>query len=87
MYNNKSIIIKLEVTLPITEHMIPVDCCKNKSVIKFFTDNMTSKFEVFSRNNMDALYMKESIETDWLQMLYEYSEEEDTPYSGGFDLQ
>ena len=40
----------------------------------FLTDDMISKFETFSKNNMDALYIIESMSTYWIQMLYELIE-------------
>ena len=43
MYNDKVLICKQEVINPITDYMIPVDFCqKNKPVINFTTDDMTS---------------------------------------------
>ena len=45
---------------------------------------MTSKFEFFSKKKMNALYITEIMQTDWLHMLYGYWEERYTPYS--FDL-
>ena len=35
---------------------------------------------------MDAIYLTESMLIYWLQMLYEYWDEVDTPYFFGFDL-
>ena len=35
---------------------------------------------------MDSIYLTEIMPTYWLQILDEYQEEVDTPYSGGFDL-
>ena len=67
------LIHKLEVIPPITDSMIPVDFCqKNKPVVNFSTENMTPKFEVFSKNKMYALYLTEIIQIDWLQLLIEY---------------
>ena len=40
---------------------------------------MKSKFQEFSNNKMDALYITEINITDWLQTLYEYQDEGDTP--------
>ena len=70
MHNYKLIIRKQEVIPHIPDSMIPMDFCK-KTLIDFTTDDMTSNFEVFSKNKMDALYISEIIETDWMQTLYE----------------
>ena len=65
--------------------MIPVDFCqKNKHIINFTTEDMTSKFELFSKNKMYALYLTETMRTEWLQALDQYWDEEDTPYSYHF---
>ena len=45
---------------------------------------MKSKFELFSKNKMNSVYLTESMQTDWLQILYSYWGEVDTPYSGDF---
>ena len=67
------LIHKLEAIRPIPDSMIPVDFCqKNKPVFNFSTDNMTPKFEVFSKNKMYALNLTEIIQIDWLQLLIEY---------------
>ena len=47
---------------------------------------MTSKFEQFSQKKMNNIYLTEIIRTYWLQMLDEYFDEKDTPYSDDFDL-
>ena len=52
--------------------------------MNFTTDDMTSKFGLFSENNMIAIYLTESMKTDWLQILDEQWEELDTPYSDYF---
>ena len=71
----------------ITDSIIPVDFCQNTlPIINFTTDDMTSKFQLFSRKKMNALYLIEIMRIDWLQMLDEYWDEGDTPYSGGFDF-
>ena len=58
--------------------MIPVDFCqKNSSIINFTTDDMTSKFELFSENKINNLHQTEIIRTDWLQILDEYWDEKD----------
>ena len=59
--------------------MIPVDCCqKNASIINFTTNDMKSKFDYF-KEKMNNLYLTEIMQTDWLQMLYEYWDEKYTP--------
>ena len=62
----------------ITDSIISVDLCK-KHKINFIADNVTFKFENFSKRKMDLLYLTESIQTDKLNMLYEYYNEGDTP--------
>ena len=64
MYNHKVIIRKREAITTIPYYMILVYCCKkNKYVINFTTDDMTSKFELFSNNKMDTLYLNETMPT------------------------
>ena len=64
MYNYKVLIRKWEAITPIPYHMILVYCCKkNKYVVNFTTDDTESKFEVFSNNKMDKLYLNEIIPT------------------------
>ena len=46
---------------------------------------MTFKFEYFSKNKMNALYLTEITITDCLQALDEYWYERDTLFSGEFD--
>ena len=71
MYNDKVIINKGELITPTHNSMIPVDCFQKKdNVINFTNDNMRSNFEAFSKNKMDSLYLTESIQTEWLKMLY-----------------
>ena len=41
---------------------------------------MTSKFEFFSSNNINILYLTEIMQTYWLEMLDEYWDEKGTPY-------
>ena len=61
--------------------MIPVGCCKNNSsIINFTTDDMTSKFELFSDNKMNNIYLTEIMQTDWLYILDRNWDEKDTPY-------
>ena len=45
---------------------------------------MTSKLHLFSKNKMYALYLTESMQTDWRQTLDEYWYQGDAPYSYGF---
>ena len=50
--------------------MIPVSLCQNiEPVINFTTDDITSKFEAFSKNKMDELYLTEGTQTEWMHML------------------
>ena len=70
----------------IPDYMIPADFCKNKNTINFTTDNMTSNFELLSKNEMDALYITRSMWTDWLQTSDEKWYESNTPQSGYFDI-
>ena len=87
MYKNKLILLKIEVINPITDSMIPVDYCQKISpIIIFTTDDITSKSKLFLKKTINALCLSESIQTDWLQRLYEYWEEVDTPYSDDYDL-
>ena len=65
--------------------MIPVYFSqKHLPIINFTTDNMTSKFELFSNNKINALYLNERMKTDWLNVLDKYWDERNRPYSGGF---
>ena len=58
MYNDRLLICKLDVILPIPDSMMPIDCCKNNdNVINFTTDDIISRFEAFSKNKVDALYL------------------------------
>ena len=41
---------------------------------------MTPKFELFSKKNVNALYLTVSMQTYWVQMLDEYWYEGDTTY-------
>ena len=45
---------------------------------------MTSKFGLFSKKKMDALYLTGIMQIEWLYKLYEYWDEEDTAYSDDF---
>ena len=85
MYKDKVIVRKREFIPTITDSMIPVDFCqKNKPIINFTPDDMTSKFELFSKNKINTIYITESMLTYWLQMLDKYWNKVDTPYSSGF---
>ena len=67
--------------------MIPVDFCQKKRiVIDFTTDEMISKFEVFTKNKIDTLYLTEIMITERPQKLYEFWYEGDKHYSGAFDF-
>ena len=62
MYNDKLILCKKEAIPPIPDYVIPEDCCKkNACIITFKTDDMTSKFEFFSKNKTNNLYLNESM--------------------------
>ena len=64
VYNYKVLIQKLEAIPPITDHTILFFCCKkNKYVFNFTTHDMRSKFEVFSNNKIDTLYLNVIIRT------------------------
>ena len=70
MYKNKVILCRSEAINPIYDSIIPVDCCKkNPSIINFTTDDMKSKFELFSKTKTNSLYLTESMQTYWIQML------------------
>ena len=47
---------------------------------------MTSKFELLLNNEMNDIYITESMQTYWLHMLDAYREERDKPYSDDFNL-
>ena len=58
MYNDRALIFKQEVVIPVPGFMIHVDLFQgNEHVINFITDEMTSKFELFSKKKMDSLYL------------------------------
>ena len=85
MYNDKVTLCKREVIPHITYSMIPINSLKRKeTIINVTTDNMTSKFELFSNNKINALYLNERMKTDWLNVLDKYWDERNRPYSGGF---
>ena len=68
------------VTSPSIYHYDPhVFILKKQPVNNFTTDSMKSKFEVFSNNKMDALYLTETIRTYWIKTLDKYWYEGDTP--------
>ena len=53
--------------------MTPMDCCKMfLRTLIFTTDDITSKFELFSKNKMNDLYLTESMHIDGLHILDEY---------------
>ena len=52
MYNDRLIILKRKIILPIPDSMIPLYLCQmNKPKINFTTNDMTFKFEAFSKKN------------------------------------
>ena len=59
---------------------------KNKSIVNFTIDDMTSKFDLFPKNKMKNLYLTEIMQIYWMQMLDEYWDEKDTLYSNDFDF-
>ena len=67
--------------------MLPVDCCQtNEPIINFITDDMTSKFELFSKNKIKNIYLTEIMQSYWMQMLDDYWDEKYTPHSDDYDL-
>ena len=72
MYKNNVLINKLEVIPTIYDSMIPNDCChKNQYVINFTPDDtifkfdcMISKFEAFTKNKVDTLYLTKIMRTE-----------------------
>ena len=66
MYNDNIILHKREFVPTITDSTIPVDCCQNESIINFTTDDMTSKFELFSKKKKNNLYLTVIMRTDCL---------------------
>ena len=63
VYNYKVLVLKWEAIPHITDHIIPFFFNKNKYVINFTTHDMRSKFEVFSNNKIDILYLNVIIRT------------------------
>ena len=63
VYNYKVLILKWEAIPPITDLIILFFGNKNKYVINFTTHDMRSKFEVFSNNKIDTLYLNVIIRT------------------------
>ena len=49
-----------------------LECSFVHDATKDFGHDMTSKFQLFSRKKMNALYLIEIMRIDWLQMLDEY---------------
>ena len=84
MYNNKVIIFKREVIYPISDSMIPVDCCEkmHPSLIS----QLMTWYPSFLREKTNHLYLTEIMKTDWLHMLDDYWNEKDTPYSDEYDF-
>ena len=65
MYNDEVPIWKQDVIPPIPDSMIPVDFSQNNyHVIIFTPDDIRSKFESFSKNKSDALYLTESMQKE-----------------------
>ena len=63
VYNNKVTILKWYVIPPITDSMIPLgNWQNNEHVINFITGDMRYKFEAFSNNKMNSLYLAESMQ-------------------------
>ena len=84
---NKVILCKRKVISLITDYIIPVYCCQNKSsIINFTIDDMTSKFELFSRNKINNLYQTESVLKAWMQLLDKYWNERDRPLPDYFEF-
>ena len=52
---------------------------KKSSIIYSTTDDMTSKFALFSNIKINNRYLTESMWINWLQMLDEYRDEKPTP--------
>ena len=61
-------------------------CQNNEPVINFTTDYIIPKFEVFTKNKIDELYLIESTIIEWIQIIYEFWYEVGKPYSEGFDI-
>ena len=62
LYKDKVILLKIEVIPHITDSMICMDFCQNKlSINNFTTDDMTPKYECFSKKKMNYLYITESL--------------------------
>ena len=69
MYNDKVILDKTEFIPPIPDSMIPVDCCKTFTLHYFTINDMTSNFELFSKEKKNNIYLTEIMRSDWLHML------------------
>ena len=82
MQNDKVLIHKWMAINPITESMITEDCSKkNQYVIDFTYNYMISNFEAFKRNKLYKSNITEVMRIEWIQMIDEYWDEGDTPYS------
>ena len=82
VYSDKVLLCTRYVIPTITDSIIPENLCKNnRYVINFTSDDMTSKFEYFTKYMLYILYSTENMRTEWLQMLHEYWDEGDKPYS------
>ena len=67
--------------------MIPKHCShKNPYIINYASDDIISKFEAFTKNKVDTIYLIEIIRTEWLQIIDEYCNEGDTPYSSSLGI-
>ena len=68
----------------ITDSMMPLDCCQTvPPLINLATDDLTSKL-YFSKKKIYNIYLTEIVKKHWLDMLYEFWEERDTPYLDNF---
>ena len=62
MYNYKVIVLKLGLIPNINGSTIPIDCFQNnRYVINFIYNDMIFKFEAFTKNKIDTLYLTEII--------------------------
>ena len=60
--------------------MISGDFCQNDQyVINFTFDGIILKFEAFTKNKLDTLYLTEIMITEWIEIIYECWDEGDTP--------
>ena len=61
-------------------------CQNNESIINFTTDDMTFKFELFSKKKINNQYLIEIMRTDRLYILDDYWGEKDTLQSDDYDF-